>query len=144
MLKAIKSRRLRAGGGRFAIVASRYNGRYVDSMVRAAVAELKRAGARAVQVVRVPGAYEIPLVAARLARSRASAHAPRTTYPVISLTLLTPLMQIITALWLEKSAAAYWFRLIILPVFFLLDILTASLGLGESLLGIIWGRRGRD
>ena len=78
MLKAIKSRRLRAGGGRFAIVASRYNGRYVDSMVRAAEAELKRAGARKVQVVRVPGAYEIPLVAARLART-GSPHAPGTT-----------------------------------------------------------------
>ena len=44
MLKDIKSRKLRAGDGRFAIVASRYNGRYVDSMVRAATAELKRAG----------------------------------------------------------------------------------------------------
>jgi 6,7-dimethyl-8-ribityllumazine synthase len=69
MLKDIMSRRLRAGEGRFAIVASRYNGRYVDAMVRAAKAELKHAGAKAVQVVRVPGAYEIPIVAARLARA---------------------------------------------------------------------------
>ncbi len=69
MLKPIKSRRLQAGAARLAIVASRYNGRYVDSMVRAATAELKRAGAKSVQVVRVPGAYEIPLVAARLART---------------------------------------------------------------------------
>lgn len=38
-------------------------------MLRAAQAELKRAGARRVQVVRVPGAYEIPVVAARLARA---------------------------------------------------------------------------
>ncbi|HOX57581.1 MAG TPA: 6,7-dimethyl-8-ribityllumazine synthase [Candidatus Paceibacterota bacterium] len=79
MLKPIKSRRFRAGDARFAIVASRYNGRYVDSMLRAAAAELKRAGARGVQVVRVPGAYEIPLVAARLARA-GSLHAPRTTH----------------------------------------------------------------
>jgi 6,7-dimethyl-8-ribityllumazine synthase len=71
MLKAIRSKRFRAGDGRFAIVASRYNGRYVDSMLRAAAAELKRAGAKAVQVIRVPGAYEIPLVAARLARASA-------------------------------------------------------------------------
>ena len=78
MLKDIKSRRLRAGEGRFAIVASRYNGRYVDAMVRAATAELKRAGAKAVQVVRVPGAYEIPVVAARLAQA-ASCHATRNT-----------------------------------------------------------------
>jgi 6,7-dimethyl-8-ribityllumazine synthase len=59
---------MKAGQGRFAIVASRYNGRYVDAMLRAAKAELKRAGARKIEVIRVPGAYEVPIVAARLAR----------------------------------------------------------------------------
>lgn len=54
--------------GRFAIVASRYNGRYVNSMLRAAKAELLAAGAEAVKVVRVPGAYEIPVVVGELAR----------------------------------------------------------------------------
>ena len=78
MLKPIKSRSLRAGDGRFAIVASQYNARYVDAMLEAAKAELARAGAKTVQVVRVPGAYEIPVVAARLARSTAPA-APRST-----------------------------------------------------------------
>jgi 6,7-dimethyl-8-ribityllumazine synthase len=78
MLKTVKLGRFRAAGARFAIVASRYNGRYVDSMVRAATAELKRAGAKTVEVVRVPGAYEIPLVAARLARAF-SPHATRNT-----------------------------------------------------------------
>jgi 6,7-dimethyl-8-ribityllumazine synthase len=68
MLKPTKSKRLRAGDAGFAIVASQYNARYVDAMLRAAQAEFKRAGANHVQVVRVPGAYEIPLVAAHLAR----------------------------------------------------------------------------
>ena len=68
MLKRVRQKAARAGGARFAIVASRYNGRYVDAMVRAARAELKRAGATQVEVFRVPGAYEIPVIAARLAR----------------------------------------------------------------------------
>jgi 6,7-dimethyl-8-ribityllumazine synthase len=69
MLKPVYSRKVRAlRGARFAIVASQYNARYVDAMLRAARSELKRAGAGKVQIVRVPGAYEIPLVAAGLAR----------------------------------------------------------------------------
>ena len=79
MLKAIKSRVFRAGDARFAIVASQYNARYVDAMLQGATEELDRAGAREVQVVRVPGAYEIPVVAARLART-SSAHASRITH----------------------------------------------------------------
>jgi len=68
MLKAVKSKSVRTTG-LFAIVASQYNPRYVDAMLRAAKSEILRAGGR-VQVVRVPGAYEIPVVAARLARSQ--------------------------------------------------------------------------
>ena len=78
MLKAIKPRRFQVGDARFAIVASQYNARYVDSMVQAATEELERAGAKTVQVVRVPGAYEIPLVAARLSRG-GSSHGSRMT-----------------------------------------------------------------
>jgi 6,7-dimethyl-8-ribityllumazine synthase len=78
MLKSIKAKTFRAGHARFAIVASQYNGRYVDAMLLAAKAELKQAGAKEVQVVRVPGAYEIPVVAARLARA-AFPHASRIT-----------------------------------------------------------------
>ena len=75
MLKPVASKSARADGARFAIVASRYNGRYVEAMLRAAQAELKRAGAGQVEVFRVPGAYEIPVVVSRLARTGS----PRTT-----------------------------------------------------------------
>src|SRR5712671_5340605 len=67
MLRKIQPKKIQSRGGAFAIVASNYNARYVDAMLRAAQSELKRAGA-GVQIVRVPGAYEIPVVAAKLAR----------------------------------------------------------------------------
>jgi 6,7-dimethyl-8-ribityllumazine synthase len=72
MLKAVKRTKTRRVSGTFAIVASKYNARYVDAMLRAARKHLRDAGAEKVLVVRVPGAYEIPVVAARLAR----AHTP--------------------------------------------------------------------
>ncbi len=65
MLKPVKGTKAAKTSDSFVIVASHYNARYVDSMLRAAQMELKRAGAK-VQVVRVPGAYEIPVVAAKL------------------------------------------------------------------------------
>jgi 6,7-dimethyl-8-ribityllumazine synthase len=68
MLKTVKRKSFRANQASFAIVASQYNAGYVDAMLRAATAELKKARAKSVQVIRVPGAYEIPVVAARLAR----------------------------------------------------------------------------
>ena len=68
MLKKIKTKKPAARGGHFAIVASRYNAKYVDAMLRAARAELEHAGADQIDVVRVPGAYEIPVVVAKLAR----------------------------------------------------------------------------
>jgi 6,7-dimethyl-8-ribityllumazine synthase len=67
MLKTISPRSKRRSGGRFAIVASRYNERYVGALLRVAKAELKAGGAEAIEVFRVPGAFEIPAVAAALA-----------------------------------------------------------------------------
>src|ERR1019366_307147 len=67
MLQTIQSKKTQSRGGNFAIVASRYNARYVDAMLRAAKTELRRAGGK-VQIVRGPGAYEIPVVVAKLAR----------------------------------------------------------------------------
>ena len=83
MLKQIKKSSLRVANGRFVIVASRYNAPYVDAMLRAARAVLKRARVAPVQVIRVPGAFEIPIVAARLAStdhwSRMTEHGTRNT-----------------------------------------------------------------
>lgn len=69
MLQVVKKKKGAAiGNARFAIVASKYNARYVDAMLRAAKAEIEQAGGR-LTVVRVPGAYEIPVVAAKVARA---------------------------------------------------------------------------
>jgi len=71
MLKKVKGAEpTRVPKAHFAIVASKYNAEYVDAMLSAAEATLRAAGAADVRVVRVPGAYEIPVVAARLARTK--------------------------------------------------------------------------
>ena len=80
MLKRVSRKKISVNGGRFAIVASKYNSRYVDAMLRAAKSEILRAGGE-VQVIRVPGAYEIPVVAARLAHT--SRRAPRASLSAI-------------------------------------------------------------
>jgi 6,7-dimethyl-8-ribityllumazine synthase len=67
MLKRIQKTKARTTSGRFAIVAAKYNGRYVDAMLRAASRELARAKAGQTEVIRVPGSFEIPAVAAKLA-----------------------------------------------------------------------------
>jgi 6,7-dimethyl-8-ribityllumazine synthase len=69
MLTPAKKSKIRASGGAFAIIASRYNARYVDAMVKAAREQLKEGGAQKISVIRVPGAFEIPAVASRLASS---------------------------------------------------------------------------
>jgi len=67
MLTPLRKKKIRRSLGSFAIIASRYNARYVDAMVAAAKDTLKQAGAKKIRVIRVPGAFEIPAVAARLA-----------------------------------------------------------------------------
>ena len=69
MLKPVKTKSAGATGGKFAVVASRYNAEFVDAMLHAAREELLRAGAH-LRIVRVPGAFEIPAVAARLAQTK--------------------------------------------------------------------------
>jgi 6,7-dimethyl-8-ribityllumazine synthase len=69
MLRKNPESKAETASGTFAIVASRYHARYVDAMLRAAKAELWRAEVSRIQIVRVPGAYEIPLMAKRLART---------------------------------------------------------------------------
>lgn len=56
-------------GRRFGIVASRFNGRLVERLVEGAVDCLRRHGvdAASITVVRVPGAWEIPLALDELA-----------------------------------------------------------------------------
>ncbi len=59
-------------GARFAIVASRFNHFVVDRLVEGAVDALARHGEKPqnVTLVRVPGAWELPIVARRLAASK--------------------------------------------------------------------------
>jgi 6,7-dimethyl-8-ribityllumazine synthase len=64
--------RLNAEGYRFAIVASRWNEFISGRLVEGALDGLERLGAKEgqVEVYRVPGAFEIPLLALRLAQLR--------------------------------------------------------------------------
>ncbi len=57
---------------RFVIVASRFNDFIVDQLVRGAIDMLRRhgAGEKQIELVRVPGAYELPLVARKLALTK--------------------------------------------------------------------------
>lgn len=59
-------------GARFGIIAARFNSFIVDSLVEGAVDALKRHGAEEsnIQLVKVPGAFEMPLVAARMAAKK--------------------------------------------------------------------------
>ena len=56
-------------GARFAIIASRWNSRITDALVTAARQTFAANGVaeQAIDVIRVPGAWEIPVTAARIA-----------------------------------------------------------------------------
>ncbi len=57
---------------RIACVAARFNDFVVEPLIRGAIDTLKRHGAaeKQIEIIRVPGAFEIPLVLRRLALSR--------------------------------------------------------------------------
>ena len=59
-------------GARFGIVVGRFNSFVVESLVEGAVDTLKRHGTEAgnIDIVRVPGAFEIPLAVKRLAMKK--------------------------------------------------------------------------
>ena len=63
--------KLDAQGLRFGIVAGRFNSFITDRLVEGAIDALVRHGAQSesIHLAKVPGAYEIPLVARRLAKT---------------------------------------------------------------------------
>lgn len=80
-------------GLRIAIVASRYNTQFVDGMLESALETLRAAGAPEPEVVRVPGAWEIPVAAAALARRPAAVLTRRLTPPPDAVVCLGLILQ---------------------------------------------------
>ncbi|MCU0539827.1 MAG: 6,7-dimethyl-8-ribityllumazine synthase [Desulfobacterales bacterium] len=64
--------KLSAAGKKFAVVASRYNDFITEKLVSGALDALSRCGAHDpdIEVFKVPGAFEIPLVAQRVAATK--------------------------------------------------------------------------
>lgn len=64
--------KLNAEGKKFAIVASRYNDFITEKLVSGTLDALTRCGAqdKDIEVFKVPGAFEIPLVAKRVAQTQ--------------------------------------------------------------------------
>ena len=63
---------LQAKGKKFGIVLSRFNSFIAERLLEGAIDALVRSGVsdKEIEVARVPGAYEIPLVAQKMARSQ--------------------------------------------------------------------------
>ena len=57
---------------RFAIIATRFNDFIVESLIKGAVHCLRQHGATdaSIEIIRIPGAFELPVVARKLAESR--------------------------------------------------------------------------
>ena len=70
MVKYIEGN-LRAEGRKFGIIVSRFNSFIAERLLDGALDTLTRSGVSSedIEVARVPGAYEIPLVAGRMAKS---------------------------------------------------------------------------
>jgi 6,7-dimethyl-8-ribityllumazine synthase len=64
--------KLNAKGFKFAIVVSRFNSFITDKLLEGAIDALKRHGAedRQINIYKVPGSFEIPLIAKLLAKKR--------------------------------------------------------------------------
>ncbi len=64
--------KLNAGGFKFAIIVARFNSFVTDRLLEGALDALKRHGAddAAIEIFRVPGAFEIPLAARRIAEKK--------------------------------------------------------------------------
>ena len=70
-IKVIEGGLIANSEARYAILSTRWNAFIVDRLVEGAIDTLKRSGvpAEAITLVKVPGAYELPLVAQRVAAS---------------------------------------------------------------------------
>src|SRR5947208_7848098 len=63
--------RIIAGKRHFAIVASEFNAHFVDGLVNHAMSEFSAQGSRAeIMLMRVPGAFEIPVVVQDIAAGK--------------------------------------------------------------------------
>ena len=71
-IRTIEGNLTAGGGARYVLLASRFNSFIVDHLVQGALDTLRRHGVSDdnVELVRCPGAFELPLAAQRLAASR--------------------------------------------------------------------------